>query len=319
MPPGVDARQIALEILAEVDKRRPPSETFEKFAPRWLTEYAEANRQKPRGIDSKRSILEIHLLPLVGSRSMDSLTDADVQALKGTLRRHSPKTANNVLCVLSKMLRTAVKWKVLREMPVDIEFLRTELPDVAFYEFGEYERLVAAAKVTGASVAAAILLGGDAGLRMGEIIGLEHADVDHRRKLLHVRRSQSQGEVTLPKGGRGRVVPMTARLSEALLALKKPDKAARVLLNEQGKGLSEQNLRTWMRWAQDAAGLDVIGALHILRHTFCSHLAMRNVPMKAIQELAGHSSLRTTERYMHLAPSEKERAIRILEAGQGKD
>ncbi|WP_395825558.1 tyrosine-type recombinase/integrase [Archangium minus] len=42
------------------------------------------------------------------------------------------------------------------------------------------------------------------------------------------------------------------------------------------------------------------GALHILRHTFCSHLAMRGVPPLSPKELAGHRSLRTTMQYMHL-------------------
>jgi integrase len=44
--------------------------------------------------------------------------------------------------------------------------------------------------------------------------------------------------------------------------------------------------------------------VHILRHTFCSHLAMRGAAPKAIQDLAGHQHLSTTMRYMHLSPSE---------------
>ena len=55
------------------------------------------------------------------------------------------------------------------------------------------------------------------------------------------------------------------------------------------------------------------GGVHILRHTFCSHLAMRGAPAKAIQELAGHRKLVTTERYMHLPPRAIEDAIRMLE------
>ena len=52
---------------------------------------------------------------------------------------------------------------------------------------------------------------------------------------------------------------------------------------------------------------------HTLRHTFCSHLAMRGAPAKAIQELAGHRDLMTTQRYMHLSPVALENAIRLLE------
>jgi site-specific recombinase XerD len=66
--------------------------------------------------------------------------------------------------------------------------------------------------------------------------------------------------------------------------------------------------------AQRRAGLQyTTGGLHILRHTFCSHLAMRGAPAKAIQELAGHEDLATTLRYMHLSPAARDTAIRLLD------
>jgi hypothetical protein len=55
--------------------------------------------------------------------------------------------------------------------------------------------------------------------------------------------------------------------------------------------------------------------VHILRHTFCSHLAMGGAPARAIQELAGHQDLATTQRYMHLSPAALDAAIRLLEPG----
>jgi integrase len=53
--------------------------------------------------------------------------------------------------------------------------------------------------------------------------------------------------------------------------------------------------------------------VHILRHTFCSHLAMRGAPPRAIQELAGHRELGMTQRYMHLSPTVLDSAIRLLD------
>lgn len=50
--------------------------------------------------------------------------------------------------------------------------------------------------------------------------------------------------------------------------------------------------------------------------TFGSHLAMRGAPAKAIQELAGHGSLTTTLRYMHLSPSARDQAIALLNERQ---
>ena len=53
--------------------------------------------------------------------------------------------------------------------------------------------------------------------------------------------------------------------------------------------------------------------IHIRRHTFCSHLAMRGAPARAIQELAGHADLNTTMKYMHLSPASVNGAIKLLE------
>ena len=55
----------------------------------------------------------------------------------------------------------------------------------------------------------------------------------------------------------------------------------------------------------------------MLRHTFCSHLAMNGVPVRAIQEVAGHRHLSTTMRYMHLSPAAIDGAIRALEQRLG--
>ena len=55
--------------------------------------------------------------------------------------------------------------------------------------------------------------------------------------------------------------------------------------------------------------------VHRLRHTFCSHLAMRGAPARAIQELTGHQDLSTTQRYMHLSRAALGAAIWLLETG----
>ena len=66
--------------------------------------------------------------------------------------------------------------------------------------------------------------------------------------------------------------------------------------------------------AERAAGLP-LWSPHKLKHTFCSHLAMRGAPARAIQELAGHQDIGTTQRYMHLSPAAVDAAIRLLETG----
>jgi putative addiction module component (TIGR02574 family) len=51
---------------------------------------------------------------------------------------------------------------------------------------------------------------------------------------------------------------------------------------------------------------------HVTRHTFASHLVMRGVPLKAVQELLGHTDIKTTMRYAHLAPAVRREAVESL-------
>jgi site-specific recombinase XerD len=86
-----------------------------------------------------------------------------------------------------------------------------------------------------------------------------------------------------------------------------------VLYTDEAETVTAKVMLRWMSKAQRRAGLRATGAIHILRHTFCSHLAMRGAPALAIQRLAGHQNLSTTLGYMHLADGERERAIRLLD------
>src|SRR5438093_10903911 len=78
--------------------------TLEEFASRFLDGYARANRQKPSGIAAKETILNVHLVPLLGPKRLDAITSEDVQQLKHQLRDKAPKTVHNVLTVLNVLL-----------------------------------------------------------------------------------------------------------------------------------------------------------------------------------------------------------------------
>jgi len=56
---------------------------------------------------------------------------------------------------------------------------------------------------------------------------------------------------------------------------------------------------------------------HVLRHTFCSHLAMKGAPARAIRELAGHQDLGAAQRDMYLSPAAMESAIHLLDHRAG--
>ncbi len=104
---------------------------------------------------------------------------------------------------------------------------------------------------------------------------------------------------------------MTQRLTSALKASRHL-RSARVLCLPDGTPTTRDRVIKAIRGSQRVAGLPQAG-VHVLRHTFCSHLAMKGAPARAIQELAGHADLSTTQRYMHLSPAATEDAIRLLD------
>jgi integrase len=299
-------------LLSGPPKEKKEVPTLVEFGPRFLEGHAEANRQKPSGIAAKETILRIHLIPLLGSRKLDAITTEQVQQVKRHLHLvgRSAKTVNNVLTTLNMLLKKSVEWGVIERMPCTIRLLPIPRGSASFYDFGDYEQLVEAAKSDGTNAYLIALLGGEAGLRCGEMMALEWADVDATKRQLTVARSEWKGHVTVPKGGRLRRVPMTERLRDALKAARHL-RSPRVLCDQAGLPLSQKMVRGVM--VRVARKANVKAGVHILRHTFCSHLAMQGCPARAIQELAGHTDLATTQRYMHLSPSAIEEGIRLLE------
>jgi integrase len=309
--------RVMFQRLMDPAQQTPRKEapTLRAFAPRFMDGHARANRQKPSGIAAKEMILRVHLLPALGHKRLDAIKSEDVQRLKRNLEAKSPKTVNNVLAVLSVLLKKAVEWEVIAHMPCTVKLLPVSKGSTRFYDFDEYERLVEAARVHDARTHLIVLLGGEAGLRCGEMIALEWTAVDLGNRQLCIRRSDWNGQVTTPKGGRMRHLPMTRRLAAAL-GDHRHLRSARVLCQDDTEPLTRQIVQTRAKRAARKAGVQHHG-VHILRHTFCSHLAMRGAPARAIQELAGHMDLSMTQRYMHLSPAALDAAIRLLEQPAG--
>ena len=240
--------------------------TLEQFAPRFLDGYVRANRQKPSGIAAKETILNTHLVPLLGSKRLDAITSEQVQELKHGLKHRAPKTVNNVLTVLNVMLKKAVEWEVIERLSCTIRLLPIPKPSASFHDFDEYERLVAAAKATDAQAYLVVLLGGEGGLRCGEMMALEWADVDLAKRQLCVQRSEWKSHVTTPKSGRLRYVPLTTRLAAALRD-ERHLKGSRVLCENDGAPLTMRAVQGLVLRAARRASLRNGGVVHLLRHT----------------------------------------------------
>ena len=193
-------RELLIRQSATPTKPRKEVPTLREFGERFLEGHARANRQKPSTIVTKEILLRVHLLPRLGSKRLDAITTEDVQRMKRALSAKAPKTTNNILTVLRTLLKAAVELNVIDRVPCIIRLLKVPKPSAAFHDFDTYEQLVEAARVTSPNAYLILLLGGEAGLRCGEMIALEWADIDLGKRQMCVQRSEWDGHVTSPKG-----------------------------------------------------------------------------------------------------------------------
>ncbi len=133
------------------------------------------------------------------------------------------------------------------------------------------------------------------GIRCSELVGLDLGAVDLDARTVRV----------LGKGRKERFVPFGRPAAAALLAyltvrplLFPRDEA--VFLNHRGGRLTDRSVREVVSRRISALALEQKASPHTLRHSFATHLLERGADLRAIQELLGHSSLSTTQRYTHV-------------------
>ncbi len=140
------------------------------------------------------------------------------------------------------------------------------------------------------------------GLRVGELVALNWRDIDLGARVLRV----------VGKGDRERMTPFGEPAEKALRqwldaweeVFRSPragtDQDEPVFLNQQGSRLSARSVRRVIdRYVAETA--QAAGAHpHALRHSFATHLLESGADLRSIQELLGHASLATTQRYMHV-------------------
>jgi integrase len=161
----------------------------------------------------------------------------------------------------------------------------------------EVEDLVA--KSTG-WIKIAVALGVYAGLRSGEIRALRVGDIDLDVGVIRVVRTFSADEEEQPKGDKERIVPVAPQLADILrTAMQGKGKDERVVVTNRGTTPCRQHVLSRLVELQVRLGARRTWSVHALRHAFCSHLVRVGVGIEAVRALAGHSSIRVTNRYVH--------------------
>ena len=133
------------------------------------------------------------------------------------------------------------------------------------------------------------------GLRVSELTSLDVVDLDIKETLVRVK----------GKGRKERIVPIGSKAMEAIqnylperISLKK--KSSALFLNNRGGRLTQRSVRRILVAYSRMINLKGDISPHTLRHTFATHLLHEGADLRAIQELLGHSSLSTTQKYTHV-------------------
>ena len=279
----------------------------------WFDSYTKPNL-RPSSADGYRSMIENHIIPVLGHIQLSKLSSIQIQRFyndlhtQGRLDNHgnrkyeplSASTVKHIHAVLSGALKQAVKERIIPFNPCDnCKIPKRETKEMHVLPQDKIGAYLDEAKRLG--VYALFYLELTSGLRRGELLGLEWADLNPETRMLTVNKqlTRSGGELCIS-------VPKT---ENSIRTIALPENTVALLIDEHNKHPDSPLMfwcpRTNGYWSPDslrhlhkqmlaAAGVDESVRFHDLRHTCASLLLKNGVPMKDIQEWLGHSDFNTT-------------------------
>lgn len=212
----------------------------------------------------------------------------------------SEARVNREMAVLKHMLNKAVEWEFLEINPFrkgQKLMFRENNHRLRFLSESEVEALLEACPQHLRPIVETAIL---TGMRSGELLGLKWEQIRHGLIFL-----------TKTKSGKARQIPINDRLALVLRELRRKNqfKSPYVFCDKEGRRFGSVK-KSFMSSCR-RAGIEEF-RFHDLRHTFASHLVMRGESLKAVQELLGHSDIKLTMRYAHLAPEHLRDTVNAL-------
>lgn len=260
--------------------------------------------------------LRLHVLPEMGDKAMGSVRRGDLQGLVKALQTKglSPGSIRNIYDAAARMFGAAVDDRVIPASPCrrivlptkdDHDVVPPTLEQVRAIEAGMGERGAAVVALAGS------------GLRIGELLGLQVADVDFLRRTIRVERQRLQsGQIGPTKSPKSvRTVPVGQVVIDSLAAhLSEHPSRGDLFLDPLGR--APMTYRQWKPlWAAATTVAAVDFTTHDLRHFYASALIAAGASVRQVQAVLGHSSAVITLRtYAHLWPGDDDRTRSIIDA-----
>lgn len=205
------------------------------------------------------------------------------------MQKVSPSTANLHLNALKFFYRHVLHFA--EPIPILCAKRHQKLPVVL--SRSEIERILHATLNAKHQLAIALAYG--AGLRVSEVVDLRVCDVDLEQSLLHIKQA---------KGNKDRITVLPEKLIPTFeKILSNESGQAYVFPSERGGKLTTATLQKVFRSSLAKAQIRKEATFHSLRHSFATHLIEQGTDIRYVQELLGHHSIRTTQRYTHVTHS----------------
>lgn len=305
------------------DGSPPPSRSPQLGA--FLEEWLKAVRPTLRTSTyvSYEGVVRLHLVPEIGRVTLEKLDVGHVASLilhKQADRRLSPTTVRYILLILRNALSKGVRWGLVgRNVATLVDPPRIRHTDVRVLSPEETYKLLGAAR--GEAIEGLVTLAISTGVRLGEALGLQWADIDldHRQLRIHksLQRVSGQGQVLMEtktrRSRRSLVLPV--KTAEALRELRLQQHHVRrtagsawhkgdfVFTSSTGQPLDQRNVLRMFRRVLRKAKLPKM-RFHDLRHSCASLLLAQHVSPRVVMETLGHSRISVTmDTYTHVMPA----------------
>ena len=285
--------------------------TIVEYAPAWLAMRRKPDGQPlaPRTVEFYRDMMNRHILPRLGTRTLSSLRIEDVRRWHAAVTDQAGAiTAAKAYRLLRVILNTAVEDERIASNPCKIRGAGVERsPERPFVDADIVLRLAGAIEER---YSALVLLSGFGGLRLGELLGLQRCDIDiehHQVRVVRQTVELKKGArvTTAPKTDAGRRIVhlptmVTAALVEHLARYVDADATAPVFTGPLSEGLRRATLYKAWHLARAEVGVPDLH-LHDLRHAAGTLAAQQGASVRELMARLGHASPAAAQRYQHAA------------------
>ncbi len=241
----------------------------------------------------------------VGSPMADQVTSLMIRGYLGFLYKKNKKiTISRKLSAVRSFFRFLVKHGVILDNPLDQILTPKQKKTIPVYlPVDDVFRLLDSIKtdtLSGIRNRAIFETLYSSGIRISELEGLSVFDVDFEKHLIRV----------MGKGNKERIVPIGEKAVTAIMDYRKrlnsetgigEDHNTPLFLNKNHGRLTSRSIARILEKAAKECGLLIPVSPHALRHTFATHMLDAGADLRVVQELLGHRSLSTTQKYTHVS------------------